>query len=102
MPATELLNKFINLIINPLIVVVFAAGFFMFVFGLVQFLFALNKGQSENEEGKQHMLWGVVGMFVMASVYGILTLLNNTFGLDMFSATPDVSRMPDINLPYFQ
>ena len=102
MSGQQLLQNFVTYIINPAILVIFAAGFFMFVFGLVQFLFALNKGQSENEEGKQHMLWGVVGMFVMASVSGILTLLNNTFGLDMFSATPDVSRMPDINLPYFQ
>ena len=101
MEGGQLLENFVTVIINPAILVVFTAGFFLFVWGLVQFLMNLNKG-SENEEGKQHMLWGIVGMFIMASVYGIVTLLDNTFGLGAFQATPDMSRWQDINTPdYF-
>ncbi len=101
MTGEQLLRNFVTYIIDPAILVIFTAGFFLFVWGLVQFLMNLDKG-SENEEGKQHMLWGIVGMFVMASVFGIITLLNNTFDLDAFSGTPDMSRLPDINFPYFR
>jgi len=60
----------------------------------------LDKG-GEHEEGKKHMLWGIVGMFIMASVYGIIALLDNTFDLDAFSGTPDMSRLQDINIPQY-
>ncbi|KKW45584.1 MAG: hypothetical protein UY98_C0042G0007 [Candidatus Kaiserbacteria bacterium GW2011_GWA2_58_9] len=99
MGGEQLLTNFVTYIIDPAILVIFTAGFFLFVWGLVQFIVALNQG-GEHEEGKQHMLWGIIGMFVMASVYGIITLLDNTFDLGAFSSTPDMSRWQDINIPY--
>ena len=98
MGGEQLLRNFVTYIINPAILLIFTAGFFLFIWGLVQFMFNLEKG-GENEEGKQHMLWGIVGMFVMASVYGIIALLDNTFGLQAFSGTPDMSRYENINIP---
>lgn|SRR3989338_4903009 len=100
MGAEQLLKNFVSYIINPAILVIFAAGFFLFVWGLVQFIMNLDKG-GEHEEGKKHMLWGIVGMFIMASVYGIIALLDNTFDLDAFSGTPDMSRLQDINIPQY-
>jgi len=107
MQATEqLLSKFINLIINPLILVVFAAGFFMFVWGLVQFILDLEEG-AHRAEGIEHMKWGIVGMFVMVSVYGIIALLSNTFGLGVDPYTgridsPDMSGLESIYPPSFR
>ena len=83
-------------IIDPAILIVFSLGFLLFVFGLVEFLWNLNEG-GENEEGKQHMLWGIVGMLIMVSVFGILELLDNTFGLDF--RNPDISRTNNITMP---
>ena len=101
MNGSQILSNFVSYIINPAILVIFTAGFFLFVWGLVQFVMELNKG-GEHEEGKQHMLWGIVGMFVMASVYGIIALLDNTFDLGAFSSTPDMGRWQDINsIDYF-
>ena len=88
--------RFETYIINPAILVIFALGFLLFVYGLVEFLWKLNEG-GDTDEGKQHMLWGIVGMLIMVSVYGILELLDNTFGLDF--RNPDVSRAENISLP---
>ncbi|MEK9153911.1 MAG: hypothetical protein AAB798_00400 [Patescibacteria group bacterium] len=98
MSGEQLLINFRDFIINPAILLIFTAGFFLFVWGLVQFLLNLDQG-GENEDGKKHILWGIVGMFIMASVYGILALLDNTFDLGAFSGTPDMSRYENINLP---
>ncbi|MEK7068813.1 MAG: hypothetical protein AAB947_00355 [Patescibacteria group bacterium] len=98
MSGEQLLVNFRDFIINPAILLIFTSGFFLFVWGLVQFLLNLNQG-GENEEGKQHILWGIVGMFIMASIYGILALLDNTFDLGAFSGTPDLGRYENINLP---
>jgi len=98
MSGAQLLENFVTYIINPAILLIFTAGFFLFVFGLIQFLLDLDKG-ANREQHIQHMIWGVVGMFVMASVYGIIALLDNTFGLDAFSPQPDMSRWQEINIP---
>lgn len=94
--ASDIMSRFVTYIINPAILIVFALGFLLFVYGLVEFLWNLNQG-GENEEGKMHMLWGIVGMLIMVSVFGILELLDNTFGLDF--RNPDVSRSNNISLP---
>ena len=100
MSGGQILENFVTYIINPAILVIFAAGFFLFVWGLVQFLLDLDKG-ANREEHLKHMFWGIIGMFVMASVYGILALLDNTFDLDAFSPQPDMSRWQDINVQQF-
>lgn len=94
--ASNVMDRFVTYIIDPAILIVFALGFLLFIFGLVEFLWKLNEG-GDNKEGKEHMLWGMVGMLIMVSVFGILQLLDNTFGLDF--RNPDVSRMDGITLP---
>ena len=91
--------RFSKYIIDPVIVIIFAAGFFLFVWGLVEFLMALNddaRGQRHGN-GQRHMIWGIIGMFIMISVWGILNLLDNTFGLDF--RNPDVTRANDVTAP---
>ena len=95
--VSSLLSRFVEIIINPAILLVFAAGFFLFMWGLVQFLFKLEEG-GKHEEGIKHMMWGIVGMFIMVGVYGIVSLLNNTFNLGIFGP-PDVSRLDNVRVP---
>lgn len=94
--ANDLVNRFVDIIINPAILIVFAAGFFLFVWGLVEFLWRLDEG-GENTAGKQHMIWGIVGMLIMVSVFGIISIINDTFDLD--AGNPDVSRINNVAPP---
>ena len=98
----NIMGRFWNLIIAPTILIIFACGFMLFIYGLVEFLWKINEG-GDTAEGKKHMLWGIVGMLIMVSVYGIIALLSNTFGLgvDPFTGSynPDTSRLNDITIP---
>ncbi|MGC9602787.1 MAG: hypothetical protein ABSE76_03575 [Minisyncoccia bacterium] len=68
-----LVNNLVNAIINPLMLLLFSAGLLVFFWGVIEFLLALNvNGSTSKEDGKQHMLWGLIGMFVMVSAYAIL------------------------------
>lgn len=82
--ASQLLNKFVTYIIDPAILLIFAAGFLYFIWGLVQFINDLDEG-AHREEGIEHMKWGIVGMVIMVSVWGIIALLDNTFKLGALS-----------------
>src|SRR3989338_6432254 len=95
-PASNVISRFVDLIIDPAILVIFTFGFFLFIWGLVQFLWNLDEG-GENAAGKQHMLWGIVGMLIMVSVFGILNIVDNTFDLD--PAYPDVGRINNVTAP---
>ena len=38
--------------------------------------------EKEREEGKKKILWGLVGMFIMVSAYGLIQLVLNTFSIN--------------------
>ena len=76
--ASDIIGRLVDYVLNPAMLIVFSAGFFLFVYGLVQFLWRLDEG-GDNAAGKQHMIWGIVGMFIMVSVWGIVSIIENTF-----------------------
>jgi len=81
MSATcSLVSKFAEVFLNPILALVFAVGLLVFVFGLVEFLWGLSQEAGEKERGRQHMLWGIAGMFVMSSAYAIVLLISKIVG----------------------
>src|SRR3989344_6640474 len=94
--ASQLLNRLVDYFINPAILVIFAFGFFLFVWGLIEFLWNLRGGEVQND-GKQHMIWGIVGMLIMVSVFGIISLIDSTFNLNI--SNPDVGRINNVTAP---
>ena len=70
-------------VITPLLLIVFAAGLLVFVFGVVEFLYGLNTETDARQNGKKHMLWGLVGMFIMAVAYSIVLIIINAVGGDV-------------------
>lgn len=90
------MHRIVTYIIDPALLLIFALGFLLFVYGLVEFLWKIN-GEGDTKEGKQHMIWGIVGMLIMISVYGILDIIDNTFGLDF--SNPDASRINSVVVP---
>ena len=79
MTLEDIINKVIEQIINPLIPVLIGIGLIVFFWGIIQFV--LNADSEEKRStGKQHMMWGVIGLFIMVSVWGIIYLLQDFFG----------------------
>src|ERR1700679_2310000 len=66
--GTFIINT-INQIIVP---VLFAIAFIVFIYGVFE-TFILGAGNDEaKEKGKSLMLWGLIGFFVMVSVWGLV------------------------------
>ncbi|MEK7621927.1 MAG: hypothetical protein AAB415_01995 [Patescibacteria group bacterium] len=74
-----LLDKIKTAIVDPIIYFLFALALLYFLYGVYEMI-----RNAESEEarktGQQHVLWGVVGMFIMISFYGIMHLICKTFG----------------------
>jgi hypothetical protein len=89
-----LLNKISTIVIYPIMVVVFAAGFFLFMWGLFQFMRTMSEGGGKNaESGKQHMLWGTIGMTIMVSGYGLVHLLDSTIGANSNNPSANADKL---------
>ena len=68
----------INTINNIIVPVLFAVAFIVFLYGAFK-TFILGAGSEEvAKEGKSLMLWGLIGFFVMVSIWGLVNILTGT------------------------
>ncbi|MBX4215492.1 hypothetical protein KW797_00930 [Candidatus Parcubacteria bacterium] len=74
------LGRLSQYILNPLIGLLFAVALAYFVWGIVQFI-RNSDSDTSRAEGQQHMIWGIIGMFIMIAVFGIIQLIMGTFGI---------------------
>lgn len=82
--AANLINNITRLILNPLIELLFVIALIVFVWGIVQFVNS-ETADNKREEGKKKIMYGVLGMFVMFSAYGIIHLILDTFGITSYT-----------------
>ena len=68
----------INFVLIP---VLFAIAFIFFLYGIAQ-AYIFSKGDPESvSQGHRLVLWGIVAFAVMISVWGLVNVVANTFGL---------------------
>jgi hypothetical protein len=68
----------INIINNILVPVIFAIAFIVFVWGAFDTFILGANSEEVKEKGKNLMLWGLIGFFVMVSVWGLVNILTGT------------------------
>ena len=73
--AAKLISNIKVYILNPIIGFMFAVAVVMFIYGIVEYIWSADN-EEKVEVGKKHMIWGIVGIFVMLGVYGILNILS--------------------------
>jgi hypothetical protein len=76
---------------SAVIPLLFAVALVIFIYGVVQYV--INADNSEKrKEGSQYMIWGIIGLFVMISVWGLVGVLSNTFTLN--NTAPILPQLP--------
>jgi NADH:ubiquinone oxidoreductase subunit 2 (subunit N) len=87
--AGQFVITFINTVAVP---VLFAIAFIVFIFGVFQY-FILGRGNEEKQgEARTLILYGLIGFFVMVSVWGLVNILLGTVGLN--SNVPNYPTAP--------
>ena len=73
-------DKLATVVVNPIIAILFAVALAYFLWGVA--VFVGKSGESAaREEGKKHIIWGLIGMAIMVSAFAILRIALNTFGI---------------------
>lgn len=68
-------------IVNTVVVpVIFALAFAVFLWGVFKYFFLHVDNESERAEGQKFVLWGIIGMVVLFSVWGLVNILLSTLG----------------------
>lgn len=75
----KFIGKIQTNILNPLIALFFALALVYFLYGVWE---SIRKSDSSEgrETGGRHMLWGIIGMAIMVSAFGLVNLICNTIG----------------------
>lgn len=71
--TTTLVAKIFALVLNPVIQFLMIAATVLFLWGIVQFI-ASGGDVEKLKIGKNHIIWGIAGLFIMVSAWGILKL----------------------------
>jgi len=78
--AQAFVATFNDVILFPIILLLTAVALLVFMYGC--FLYIVNAANpSAREDGRKHILWGIVGLFIMLAAFAILSIAANTFGL---------------------
>ena len=69
----------LNIVVIPFII---ALAFFFFVWGVIRYFFLDNKGdEGKLKEGREFILWGIVGLVLIFSIWGLVNIALSTLGI---------------------
>jgi hypothetical protein len=70
----------IQALMNKVVPILIGLAIIAFLFGVLRFVFNAGK-EDKRAEGRNFMIYGLIGIVVMVSVWGLVTFVQSTFGL---------------------
>lgn len=78
--AASFVARFNQVILFPLIALMTAVAFLVFLWGCAQYFINATNDQAR-QQGVKHITFGIIGLVVMLSAFAILQIAAGTFGL---------------------
>ncbi len=78
MPILDLISFILNLINAVVVPFIFTIAFLVFIWGIFQAFIAGD--DKKRTEGRKLAVYGIIGFFLMVSVWGLVNILVGTFG----------------------
>lgn len=73
-------------VINIVVTIVFVLAILVFGWGIVKYIASAGNPEKE-KEARRFLWWGVIGIFVLAAVFGIVKWLGTSLGTDLTGGT---------------
>lgn len=69
-------------VLNDVVVpIIFSLAFAAFIWGVINYFFLHGGEEHAREEGREFILWGIIGMAVLFSVWTFVKILLSTLGI---------------------
>ena len=94
-PISTFFEKVFNLIDGTLIPLMFALAILVFFYGIFKYFILGGGDEGSRGEGRQLMLWGIIGFVVMVSLYGIIALVQQSLDINA-NETVDLPTSPSL------
>jgi len=83
-------------IIQRIVPLLIGIAVLMFLWGILKYVIA--KDEDSQKEARNTMLWGIITIFVMVSVWGLINILVDSFAFNKTATAPNIIPTP-INAP---
>jgi hypothetical protein len=77
-------DNILDIIINPILGLATAVAFVLFIWGMVRFLINRNTNPEESSKGKKHLLWGIIALFILVSIWSIFIGIGKLFSSNIW------------------
>lgn len=85
---TGIINLFIDIGLN-IIPFLGAVAFLVFVWGVARFIRSAGS-EKEIKDSKNLLIWGVIGLFLLVTIWGIISFMKNEFGFGSDVGIPQI------------
>jgi len=70
----------VDQIINPFFYLIFGLATLVFIFGVVEMMASPDDSEGR-ENGKRHIIWGIIGASIMIGTGGIIRIIMSFWGI---------------------
>jgi uncharacterized membrane protein YidH (DUF202 family) len=85
-------KKLNTYIFNPIIVFLVIVALAYFLYGILEFIQGLDN-ETARDKGKQHIMWGLIGLFIMVSVFFLMRVILGSVGIDENEINPQTGEV---------
>lgn len=82
MEVPEIVTNISTFVLNPIIALLFGLALVIFLWGVAEYFW-----QSDSDEARtrasRHMIWGILGMFIMFAAFAIVRIIAGTIGVEV-------------------
>ncbi len=78
MDFKSFISHIVNLINSAIIPLIFGLALLSFLFGMMRYYFLNGANTEDKEKARSFMLWGLIGMVLLFSVWGLISIAHNT------------------------
>lgn len=76
----QLVDWFSCTLVKSVVPLLLTLAMVLFIWGIIQF-FLSAENEEKRKKGKTFMMWGLISLFVMISMWGIVNIFSHTFGI---------------------
>ena len=72
----------VSLVMGKVVPIFVGIAVLVFLYGVLKFVISGSESQDKRKEARSFMIWGIVAIFVMVSVWGLVGILQSASGLN--------------------